>query len=939
MAENTDMMIKVEADVAEAIRNIKELEKSLKVTQSTINNQLAPSTTTLGNKLQTVGGRISRFGASIKQKLGVEGALAFAAVGAAATKMAKSCIDAAIQSESQWKQFQVLLESGAHGAATNFGQTKTQITKFANDWGYAVSDIRSAGTTLLRTGMDSQQLSLGLQATAGVAARTGKSMEEASNLVSRALIGNGRDFERLTGIRLKDYKTADGQIDREKLLTDLYNTNSRAIIEHSNTTEAAVQRMNNNWNAFKKELGDALLPAVNIIADFAGKIAEGFKSLPTPVKQFIAAIIAITAVVGTVIGALGFLAPVITAIGAGISLLGTVFGSVVGFIGPVIASLAGVAATGGGLAGTFGVIATAVGGLLAPFASILIPIGAVIAAFAALYFVGASMGWWNDLGGMISKIGEALGWLAQQLTPVGQAFMWVGGQIAGFLGWIVRLFTDFNGATEQFNSFVSGLGDSIMNGIAGVWDWLGQSAANALRGLGDMIGNLFQSAMTSIMDGIRNAGGNFADAFNGLLDAGAKGAQQLVDGFMQGLGKLADDIKGFIPLIISTITDGLSNLGDSIAPGGGMVAGILGLVAPIPTLLFGAFERFGPEVGPAVQSFIMSIVNSFTSIGSSILQMFMSIPTQIGQFFMQLPMIIQQFLMNAILTVNMYILMIRTAIVARFLTLVMNVRMIWSMIVNAIRSRLMQARLIASNLASMLRNAIITRWNALVARVRQIFQNIVNQIRSRLSNAVSSARQKAQEIYQGIQEKVASIPQMVADEFNKIKDKVVNALNNVKTAAVSKISELVAAVKGALGIASPGYIQRMMTWEFNSLPGIVESGTSIATKQAAQGASNIVKAWRDNMETLSINMENARNITIPQIIPDAFNPQNNTITTRIDTNTPLFGGMRPQNTQNIQHHAGNTLIIEEINLDCNNLTQAQSKRVVWQAIQGVYEGL
>jgi len=947
MASNTDIMIEVEADIAKAIQNIQELEKSLKTTQTTINNQLAPSSDTLGGKISGLGNRMTQFGNTIKEKIGLEGALAFAAVGKAATSMAKQCVDAAMKSESEWTRFGALVNSNGGNWQAEEGRIKSWASKHANAMGYAVSDTRAASMALLQYGVTSKQLETAMNGVAGVAARTGMTEVEASNMVISALNGRGMQLAKMTGLRIEDYKNADGQIDRERLLNDLYNQNKDAIEAHSKTTEAAIQRMNNNWGSFKKQVGDALLPVVNILADFVGNLAKWFKDLPEPVKQFIAVLLLLGGAIGTALGALAFLAPIFTTLGPIITMVGGAVSAVTGFLGPMLATMAGVTATGGGLTAVFGVLTASVGALLAPIMGLIAPILAVVAAFAALYFVGASLGWWNDLGGMINKIGEALGWLLGALAPVGDAFMALGGAIMGLLGWLGLLFTDFGAARAQLMDFLGGLGGSIMD---------------ALGSVGAILGDIFQGIMTGLMDALRGAGNGFADAFNGLVDAGVQAAGDLITGFMNGIGDLGTNIASYLSQLPGIIASALSNLGASVVPGGGLVEGILAIVAPLPMLLYGKFMELAPTVLPAVQAFIMQVVNAFVSIGTSILQTFMNIPILIGQFFMQLPVIIQTFLMSAVMSVTMYVGMIWMAIVTRFNMLVMQVRMVWMFIVMAIRTRLMQAWMLAGNLAMMIRNAIVTRFNLIIARVRSIFQNIVNTIRSRLSSAVSQARSKAQSIYQGIKDKVSKIPEMVATEFGKIKDRIVSKLNDAKNAAVQKISDLVAAVKGALGIASPGFIQRMFMYEFTSIPGIINDNSRPAIKAAGQMASDIVTSWTDGLgDGLVMPMDNLLRQSVEGLVnPDLFNPLNNILNGNIGMERPedntvtgnmaLFGrDMRtntiPQtvttaNQNNTTNNDDHSIVyhIDKISLECGDLTQAQSRRILYDALDGLYTG-
>lgn len=275
------------------------------------------------------------------------------------------------------------------------------------------------------------------------------------------------------------------------------------------------------------------------------------------------------------------------------------------------------------------------------------------------------------------------------------------------------------------------------------------------------------------------------------------------------------------------------------------------------TQLFNGSKSLESALGDVVNTFMQ-----FTSIGQ-IINVFSTFMPAIMGFFTQLNQTIQMKILEIKLLIITQINTFINQLVMRIYSIVTGVRRVFSLVVNTIMLKLNQARAIAGMLAMMIRNMIVTRFNLIVARTRAIFGNIVNAIRQRLSSAVSAARTKAQQILQGIRDKVAQIPEAVKQEFDKIKEKIRSALDAAKNVAVSKINDLVSAVKGALGIASPGFIQRMVTWEFNSLEGIIDDSGIRATNSAAKAATSIVGTWNSNMTSLGVSMEERF---------DAFNP-------------------------------------------------------------------
>ena len=910
MAE--DVMIEFSVELGKALEDIKQLENQVKTMKSSIDNQVTPSVNTMGTRVTAAGNKIKGFGDTLKNKLGTEGALAFAAVGGAALNFSKQCVQSAITSQQEWGRFNALLtQTGVSSEAAK--KVQADVKGIANEMHRTTADTREASLTFLQAGVSADQLGNALRAAAGVAARAGITESEAATAVNAALQGKGKQLQKLTGLRLEDYKTADGQIDQERLLNDLYNQNKGAIDQYAKSTEGKLNQMQNNWGKFKTKVGEALLPVVSILADVASAVADGFANLPEPVQQFISVLILVGGAIGAVIGALAFLAPVISTIGGFIVALGEA-GTVAGAISIMFP----------GLAAGIGTVGTAL-------SAALWPILAVIAAFVALYAIGLKMGWWKDVGGMIKKFGEVL-------QPVI-------GAISEFVGWFVKLFTDFPAAQQQFNEFINFLGGALMDGLNGAW----QAISGAVGGLIDALSTMF-------WDGVNGAGGAISDSLNGLVNwvndglssiwstiggAAVELGSALVQMFVDGITSIAGAITTVMSSIGEIVTSALSNLGASVVPGGGLTEGILALVAPLPTLLYGVFQRLAPTVIPAITGFIDTVIQTFTGIGQGILNAFTMIPGLIMQAFTNIVTNITQWLTQASMIAGMLVTKIVQTIVTRFNLIVARVRMIFTVVFNTIRSRLMNAGTIAGTLASRVRQMIVTRFNQIIARVRQIFQNVVNTIRTRLGNAVTAARDKAREIYDNIKNKVSEIPQMVFDEFNKIKDKIREALDNAKSMAITKISELVSAVKSALGIASPGYIQRMVTWEFNSLPGIIEDNGLVAARNAGDAARGIVTAWTNNMESLTLPMEDNFDMWSIGNVMSQAGLNMNAVTAPMTPVTPQgvrSGGAVDMSTSNTTNDNATNIHVDKIELDCNNLTQQQSRQILYDALDGLYTG-
>ena len=917
MASNEDITIKAVAELDQAIKDLNNLKKAIKETAQESDGSVGKSTSGISGKVSAVGNKIKGVGAKIKGALSTEAAMAFAAAGAAATAFAKDCINSAIKSESAWNRFGAVVRTNGGDWDGQKKQIKGWVSSFSNDMGRSVSDTRAAATALMDYGVQYKNLEPAMKGVAGLAARAGITEEEASSTIISALNGRGMALQKLTGLRMEDYKNADGSINQEKLLNDIYNQNKDAVDAYANSTEGQMNKMQNSIGSLKTEIGNALLPILKMVVPIITQVVDAFKNAPEPVKQLVAALLVIGGAIGVVIGALGFIAGPLMSLGAIISAIAEAGGA--------LAFLSGI---GGTLAAAFPALAGAIGAVGGVLLTIAPYIAIVIAAFVALYALGKYLGWWDDLGGMMKKVGETLSWL--------------GGQVLGFAKWLGLLFTDFPAAMAQLQAWLGTVGPMIMDALSGLGDWimdsLGQIGGWIMSALGsiDLMG-LITTAFPIVgvfADLFNQAGPGVMEAVNGLGQSIADGLRQLPGMVMDALGNLG-----------TIITDALSSIGDAAVPGGGLTAGIMAIFAPLPTLIYGALSQIWPMVAPAIMQLVTNVINGFVGIGQGIWNAFASIPTMIGQFFTQMVLQIQLRLQQARVIANMAINMLRMAIVNTIMGLVNRVRMLWVLFVQHIQTQLNRARAIAGNLAGMIRQVIVTRIQAVVNKVRTFFQNVVSTVRQKLADAVSAARDKAREIYDNIKNKIQEIPQMVADEFGKIPDKIRSALANAAAQAAAGARNIVSSFASALGIASPGHVQRLTAWEFEETANRIGAILPTARDNAGRLARGIVDAYTRNMPDL-FDVAGMNGF-------DAFNPlnaiyeanRNGLLQTGIANPQQMNQALLATNgttTNNNTNTTDNrkTIIVEKVenNLDCKNMTTTESRNLLYKALDGLYTG-
>jgi len=518
---------------------------------------------------------------------------------------------------------------------------------------------------------------------------------------------------------------------------------------------------------------------------------------------------------------------------------------------------------------------------------------------------GALLGAWNALSGVITTVS---GILQDAWTAACQAFE---SASQGVESVITRLTEIFDGFKNVLTGIFTGDLSSLFNGLIELF--------------GPDLGG-------AIVDALNNA-------YN-MITGGGNPLQGIMDWLTSSLGDIPGKIGEALGNIPQIISDALSGLGNAVIPGGGLTAGILSMLNPLPALIGLVFQRIAPTVMPMIQGAWNTIIGLFGQLGSRIIQTFTSIPQRIAMSFMHIVTQIRLRLNQARAVASMMMTNLRNAIVQRIVSLPARIGQTFNLMVQFIRTRLNKARAQAGQLASQIKQAIVDRIMQMYNDVRNWFSQLASNIASWLSTAAANTLAGAKQIYDNIVNKVKEIPQKVADEFGKIPGKITSALASAASAAASGAAAIISSFKSALGIASPGYAQRMTEAEFNTIPVHIENSGILATAQAYRQASNIVSAWEEGLPGL-----NKPFLTMTPSYPnglagvlggDAVDVgivgQGLTHMNR----TPISTNRSIQNNNHVNRDShSKTVIVKEIKLDCNNLTQAQSRRILYNALEGL----
>lgn len=375
------------------------------------------------------------------------------------------------------------------------------------------------------------------------------------------------------------------------------------------------------------------------------------------------------------------------------------------------------------------------------------------------------------------------------------------------------------------------------------------------------------------------------------------------------INAIADAVKGYlIPVfeflqgVLQQVISWFSDLGSKINSGdwSGVATQIMGIFSAIPQAIGGVFSQLGTFIMPYLQQLWAQVSTSFWNGVNMIVMSFVNLPSRIIIYFNLLRYQIAMQLQMAVI----------------------------------------DARLKASNIV----NGIISFVMTLPARVGAFFTQMASRIRSAMSSAVNNAKTQARNILNNIVNTIKTIPSQVGAEIGRlggiIKDKLVQAGIN----AFNGAKHLVAQFLAGMGIASPGTIQRKTALEFASLPSIITDSGIESAKATVQMAKGIIGAWDKNMDTL-------QSPNIQDFIADVgFGNKDGTIQARFASADPAlvtsdFTNQRGAiSTSSINNQYSNiskddhTTVyhIDKITLECGDLTQAQSRQVLYNALDGLY---
>ncbi len=878
------------------------------------------------------------------------------AVGGAMTAMsasmlgyAKSAVDSAMTAEQEWMKF----GNAVNNTGGNWEQQSTEIKKWVRDYsnsmGRSVADTRSAMTTYLNMGMSLQESQDAMKATSNYAAQMGMSQEDAATQLQKAFMGSGRALKAL-GLDIKNYKDeSTGAIDRQKLLNDVLQRTGGAADKYANTTTAKFQRLNNVLASLKTDFGAALMDAISPLIPVVQGFLNVINGLPGPVKTVGFAAIALGAGIGIIAGPLtsviglmemlGFTLPTISGL---MGVLGTETAALsaeelalaaaeAGLTMEEIAGAAAHASNGVAIGAEGAAAAGASGGFWAMAAAELAalwPVLLIIAAIAAFIVIveqiGEALGWWTDFGTMIDAIraGVMRLWEAFINSPQVQGILAAIQSAFQALWNAVKPIFDWLGAAwnNLFSSDGAGSGGpDVVGAIINAFATLGSIASQVfsiiqagwnimmsvispvvtmIQTVVNIIGQLMngQISLEQAVVGIFTAIGTMYQQIGTVLLALA---QRVVTFFIQQLMKLPGMIGQVLQQIGSSFTGILGGIAGNVGNtakriGSSIYNGIVGRIRNVGGGVSSALSSLGGRVSSAGSTVVSRARSIGNGVRNAIVNGIRNAPARVTQILRQ---------------IAVRILSIRGAIVAR-----------------------------ARSIASGIRNGILNRIGSIPGRIGGIIGSIPGRIVSAAGAVAGAAASLASQAVNSVVSGFSGLAGKVYQEFVNIGNKIRESVSSAVSAATSFGNDIKNAVLGALGIASPGIIQKKIAIEFADIPGRISESITAVSRSARDYAKGILTGFGNPTLTGNLNL-NPNVIGQGQLMQGLANNPFVTLPGSQVINTGSMSGLVGSNTYT---PAGNgqgnvTIIVSEgaVQLDARNLTTKESKQVMINALEGL----
>lgn len=484
----------------------------------------------------------------------------FGVVGIAVGAYLKGAVVSATSAEKSTKQLtNTLVNQGmsASDAKKNIASFTDGITKMSD---YSKGEAKSALMALAEKGISAGNALKAEGTIANTAAGMNTDLVSAANLVADAYHGKGKALVSLGILSKAEVKNMGNSEKAGISMAEVQNRLNKRFAGSAqtdmNSYDGKLKTMTNSMNGMKTQIGTALLPILTQLVTGLAKIITPIADFVSKNPGFTAGILAVVAVVGTLVGGLSVLSTVLGIFGVTLSVsilptvglvllaitaLGVIAFEVVKHWTPISAFFSNLwkgtktvfSNFWTWLKGFMAQWGTVILAVLMPFIGIPLLIfqhwGAIKDFFTKLFSeVGNKLkSWGNDTKEFMSKWGEIIkskaisawnGLINGVLNICNNIKSGIINIFNAIINWFKQLPSQLltvgkNMFTSMKNGIMSVIGNiktTIANGITGAIDWIKSLPSQAIQWGSDMIQGL--------IDGISSMIGNVTSAVSGIAD-------------------------------------------------------------------------------------------------------------------------------------------------------------------------------------------------------------------------------------------------------------------------------------------------------------------------------------------------------------------------------------------------------------------------------------
>lgn len=349
-----------------------------------------------------------------------------------------------------------------------------------------------------------------------------------------------------------------------KAITDLSATMTGPFAKGADNLNDKLAALQGKLLALGVNIGTALMPALNVIADLVLKAADAFAAMPGPLQAIVGGAVALAA-------AFVVLAPAISAV---ISIAGVLAGLQIGATIAGWAALAGPAITA---------ISAAFTGFMAFLTGTLLP--------GLVAFFSGPVGW------TVLAVAAVVAMVVLFREPIMQFFTWLGETIStAFSGLMALLQPIFvQPFIDLWNNVLRGPVTAYVNWIQGAWSgistFFNDNVATPIRDIWDAIVEFLSEKASIIADNVAEAWKGISKFFtDNVTTPISKAWTTMVEFLPKAMNAIGDKVKSIFTGVVNTVKGAFRSVLQ-------FIANAVNSVGANVNKLIGAFNRLpGPDI-------------------------------------------------------------------------------------------------------------------------------------------------------------------------------------------------------------------------------------------------------------------------------------------------------------------------------------------------------